>query len=205
MKHKKLIIIIAVAVIMATFTISTFAEVPTEAVTGYYITYNDAGNGISNSYTASILFPDAPENIEFFMVGEDYYFIDVITANEGDYITANVIGTGNLSQITIDIIDNGANSSPDNVIVYWSSETVPIAESNYADEITKIDEVTYTPPVETNNIYADIYDMIQQYIFGGDELLPEEALITTLIAMTSCILITLLPFYILLRIIFKFV
>lgn len=196
MKHKKLFIMMAVIVIMASFTISTFAEMPSKAVTGYYITYNNMDNGINNSYTASLLYPDAPENIEFIMVGEDYYFIDSITNNDGDYISVNVIGTGNLTEITIDIIDNGDNSEPSNVIVYWSSETVPIAESNYADEITSITEVTYTPPVEQNNIYADIYGMVQQYIFGGAELTANQDLVATLTATWSCILLVMLPFII---------
>ena len=37
MKHKKLLIIMAIVAIMATFTISTFAQVPTESITGYKI------------------------------------------------------------------------------------------------------------------------------------------------------------------------
>lgn len=200
MKHKKLFIIMAVVVIMATFTISTFAQVPYDAVTGYYIIYNDWYNdtGVNNSYTAGLMAADSriQEAIEFIMVGEDYYFIDSIIINDGDYLTVTVSGTGPLSTINIDIIDNGANSTPQNAVIYWSASTVEEARANFTEEVNEVLEVTYEPPVVSNNIYADIYGMVQQYIFGGDELSANQDLVATLTATWSCILLVMLPFII---------
>lgn len=198
MKHKKLIIIMAIVVIMATFTISTFAEIPTEAVTGYYIIYDDASNSTNNSISASLNPNKIAEYIKFIVVGNEYYFIDNVTYEDSETFTATVTGTGSIPNITLDILDEGLNSSPSNMIIYWSEQTVSDAQSAYAEEITSIEEMTYTPNEEstTNNIYADIYTMVKQYIFGGAELSANQDLVATLTATWSCILLVMLPFVI---------
>lgn len=211
MKHKKLIIMMAVVVIMATFTINTFAEMPTEAVTGYYFIYegysaneNQVNNQISfNSiYGADPTEEKLKEYIAFIKVNGDFYFIDSIDILNGDYMSLSVNGTGEVTHISFDILD-ASTTSPTGATIYWTNEAQDIVtgSGNIVDEtITS----TFNPTIESNNIYADIYGMVQQYIFGGVELSANQDLVATLTATWSCILLVMLPFIIVWGI-FKFI
>lgn len=146
-------------ILVSTLCINASAALPSSDVTGYYFIWTGNDNQFDNSNAVSFIgYQNFASYVAFLTSGSDFYFIDSVISNTGDYVDLAVSGTGTLSQITIDLIDS-EYSEPSDVRIYWNNEAYAIL----VDEADSFEELTYdVPSVDNPSVINSVLDVFIQ-------------------------------------------